>query len=247
MCLFVDQYMHCIYPICLFACLSVHPSVCLSVQLSVHPSVCPSVSLSVCLSVHLSISLSVSLSICHPSVHPPVCLSVCLSVTSFCRFSICLSVCPPIHLSLSVHLSVSVSDCLSISLSICPSVCLSVCLSVCPWMLVSLSSTSYYAGRSLSEGQGSRNFKSTCAASAATVPRNLAARRSSFLCHWCPRVCNVISFVAALPSLSFLWLMSLSAVGQGCARIFSRFLSLASAFVSQLDGLLLSFLCPIIL
>ena len=67
-----------------------------------------------------------------------------------------------------------------------------------------------------------------------------------FLCHSCPYVFNVISFVGALSSLSYLWLMSLSAVNQGCARIFSLFLSLASAFVSQLDSLLSSFLCPII-
>ena len=113
-------------------------------------------------------------------------------------------------------------------------------------MLVALSSILYCAGRRSSEGQESRNFKSTCAASAATFPRNIAARRGPFLCHSCPRVFNVLSFVSALFSLSFLWITSLSAIGQGCACIFSRFLSLASAFVLQLDGLLSSFLCSII-
>ena len=58
-----------------------------------------------------------------------------------------------------------------------------------------LSSTLYCAGRWSSEGQESRNFKSTCAASAATVPRNIVARRGPFLsfvstCLQCHLLCR---------------------------------------------------------
>ena len=124
---------------------------------------------------------------------------------------------------------------------------LSVCLSAC--LSLDVGSVVFYfvlCGKTVVRGPREQEFKSTCAALAAIVPRNIVARRGPFLCHSCPRVFNVISFVGALSLLSFLWIMSLSAVGQGCARIFFCFLSLASAFILQLDGLLLSFLCPIV-
>ena len=179
--------------------------------------------LSVCLSIYLSvICLSVS-----------VCLSICWSV---CLSYVCLLVCLSIYLSvvgLSVCLSIYLSYVFVCHLSVCLSyVCLSACLSVYLSVSVCPSTCMSYVDMC---GFGCYRPKEHCSPS------------DPFLCHSCPRVFNVISFVGALSSLFFLWIMSLSAVGQGCARIFSRFLSLAYAFFSQLDSLLSSFLCPIIL
>ena len=84
-------------------------------------------------------------------------------------------------------------------------------------MLVALSSTSYCARRSLSEGQGSRNFKSKCAASAATIPRNIVARWGplslSFVstCLQCHLLCW-----RSLSSLFFLFLLLVAYVTVCC-------------------------------
>ena len=74
-------------------------------------------------------------------------------------------------------LSVQLSVCLSVCLCVHPSVCLSVCLSQTK---VVLPSTSCCWRTSSSEDQEKRSFKSMCAASAATVPRNIVAHRGPF-------------------------------------------------------------------
>ena len=92
----VSPQLHCIYNpnckifLCLFVCLSVHPSVCLhlyvclyvclSVCPSIHPSVC--ICMSVCMSVCLSVCMSIGLRACHPAV--------CSSLSSL---SLCMAAC----------------------------------------------------------------------------------------------------------------------------------------------------------
>jgi hypothetical protein len=92
-----------LFPVCLYACMSVH--------LSIRLFVCPSVFLSVCQST--SVRPSVRTSAC-------LCLSVCPSVRP------CPSVCPSLFVRPSVCL------CACVCLSVCLFICLSlyVCL---PW------------------------------------------------------------------------------------------------------------------
>ena len=136
--------------------------------------------------------------------------------------------------------------CLSVCLSVSPSVCLSLCLSVCSQMLVVLSSTLYRARRRLSEGQESRNFQVDVCGFGCYRPKE----------HCCPSGPLSLSFVSTCLQcyllcrrsvFTFLLVAYVAICCQSrlCTHV-SRFLSLVSAFVSQLDGLLSSFLCPII-